>query len=57
MLKTRLFGSRIYVDIEVKIDKDMSFEEVHKLTHQLHDEIENSNVSIKHCMIHANPTA
>ena len=56
MLKTRLFGSRIYVDIEVKIDKDMSFEEVHKLTHQLHDEIENSNASIKHCMIHANPT-
>ena len=56
MLKTRLFGSKIYVDIEVKIDKGMSFEEVHELTYQLHDEIENSNLSIKHCMIHANPT-
>ena len=56
MLKTRLFGNKIYVDIEVKIDKGMSFEEVHELTHQLHDEIENSNLSIKHCMIHANPT-
>lgn len=57
MLKTRLFGSKIYVDIEVKVDKGLSFEEVHELTHKLHDEIENSNASIKHCMIHANPTA
>lgn len=57
MLKTRLFGSKIYVDIEVKVDKGLSFEDVHELTHKLHDEIENSNASIKHCMIHANPTA
>lgn len=56
MLKTRLFGSRIYVDIEVKIDKDMSFEAVHELTHKLHDDIERANTSIKHVMIHANPT-
>ena len=56
MLKTRLFGSRIYVDIEVQIDKNMSFEDVHDLIHDLHDEIEHSNASIKHCMIHANPT-
>lgn len=56
MLKTRLFGSRIYVDIEVKIDKDMSFEDVHELTHKLHDDIEHANTSIKHVMIHANPT-
>lgn len=56
MLKTRLFGSKIYVDIEVQIDKSMSFADVHSLIHQLHDEIESSNTSIKHCMIHANPT-
>lgn len=56
MLKSRLFGNRIYVDIEVQIDKNMSFNDVHKLIHELHDEIEKSNTSIKHCMIHANPT-
>ena len=56
MLKTRLFGNRIYVDIEVQIDKNMSFRAVHDLIHELHDEIESSNASIKHCMIHANPT-
>ena len=56
MLKTRLFGNRIYVDIEVRIDKNMSFSDVHSLIHKLHDEIESSNTLIKHCMIHANPT-
>ncbi len=56
MLKTRLFGNRIYVDIEVQIDKNMSFSDVHALVHRLHDDIEKRNNSIKHCMIHANPT-
>lgn len=56
MLKSRLFGNRIYVDVEVQIDKNMSFSDVHDLIHELHDEIEKSNSSIKHCMIHANPT-
>lgn len=56
MLKTRLFGSRIYVDVEVQIDKNKTFIDAHDLIHRLHDDIENSNSSIKHCMIHANPT-
>lgn len=56
MLKTRLFGNRIYVDIEIEMDKNMSFNEVHDITHKLHDDIESSNTLIKHCMIHANPT-
>ncbi len=56
VLKTRLFGSKIYVDVEVQIDKNKTFIEAHNLIHNLHDDIENSNSSIKHCMIHANPT-
>ncbi len=56
MLKTRLFGNRIYVDIEVRIDKNMSFSSAHALVHKLHDEIEKDNKLVKHCMIHANPT-
>ena len=57
LLRTRQFGNKIYVDIEVRINKDSSFEEVHDIIHRLHDKIELSNESIKHCMIHANPTA
>ena len=55
-LKTRQFGNRIYVDIEVQIDKNTSFQDVHALIHQLRLKIEKHNPSIKHCMIHANPS-
>ena len=57
VLKTRQFGNKIYVDIEFQINKNMPFEEVHSIVHCLHDAIELSNDSIKHCMIHANPTS
>lgn len=56
LLKTRQFGNRIYVDIEVQIDKNMSFQDVHTLIHKLRLKIEQHNPSIKHCMIHANPS-
>lgn len=55
-LKTRQFGNKIYVDIEVQIDKNKSFQDVHSLIHQLRLNIEQHNPSIKHCMIHANPS-
>lgn len=55
VLKTRLFGNKIYVDVEVSIDENMSFKSVHTLIHKIHNEIESSNKLIKHCMIHANP--
>ncbi len=56
LLKTRQFGSKVYVDAEVRINKDMSFQEVHTLVHKLRDDIERHNESVKHCMIHANPS-
>ena len=55
VLKTRLFGNKIYVEVEVSIDENMSFKNVHSLIHKIHNEIESSNKLIKHCMIHANP--
>lgn len=55
MLRTRMFGNKIYVDIEVSLDKNMTFKDAHELVHCLHDRIEDSNADIKHCMIHANP--
>ena len=56
VLRTRQFGSKVYVDIEVQVDKNMEFEEVHDLTHKLRNDIEKNNNFIKSCMIHANPT-
>lgn len=54
-LKTRMFGNRIYVDIEITADKDESLEEAHKIADKVHDEIEKEFSEVKHIMVHVNP--
>ncbi len=55
LLKTRVFGNKIYVDLEITADKNMTFEESHNIAHLVHDELENKIIDIKHCMVHINP--
>ncbi len=55
MLKTRLFGPKIYVDCEIALDKTMTLEESHKIAEEIHGELEKKIKEIKHCMIHVNP--
>lgn len=54
-LKTRMFGMRLYVDIEISVDPKLTILEAHHISHLLHDEIEQTIPDIKHCMIHVNP--
>ncbi|MGN0771951.1 MAG: cation diffusion facilitator family transporter [Christensenellales bacterium] len=55
MLKTRLFGNRIYVEIEIAVDKDIRLEEAHNIAEKVHDEIEKEFEDVKHCTVHVNP--
>ncbi|MEE3395086.1 MAG: cation diffusion facilitator family transporter [Candidatus Onthomonas sp.] len=55
LLKTRQFGSRIYVDVEFSSDGDLSLVEAHAIAHRVHDSIEREFPSVKHCMVHVNP--
>lgn len=55
MIKTRLFGSKIYVDIEIGAHRDKSLYEAHGIAHAVHDAIENGFPKVKHCMVHVNP--
>lgn len=55
LLKTRQFGNKIYVDLEINANKNISFEESHKITHKVHDKVEKEIENIKHVMIHINP--
>ena len=55
ILKTRLFGNKIYIDLEISADKNITFQESHTICHKVHDEIENKIKDVKHCMIHINP--
>ncbi len=54
-LKTRLFGSRIYVEVEVSMDSNMSLKDAHNSAENVHDTIEKSFPNVKHCMVHVNP--
>jgi len=55
LLRTRTFGNRIYVDVEISIDSTVSFVEAHTISHNVHDAIEKQFPKVKHCKVHANP--
>jgi len=55
LLRTRVFGNRIYVDIEIRADADASLRDAHKIAEHVHDSIEQSFASVKHIMVHVNP--
>lgn len=55
-LKTRMFGSKYYLDIEITLHADLSVRIAHGIATDIHDKIENNISSIKHCMVHVNPT-
>lgn len=56
-LKTRIFGNKIYVDIEISADGHLSLFEAHDIAEAVHDIIENDIPLVKHVMVHTNPKA
>ena len=54
-LKTRVFGNKIFVDIEIAVNGSISVKEGHDIAEEVHDIIENSVESVKHCMVHVEP--
>ena len=47
--------SKIYVDIEISAEGDISLTEAHDIAEAVHHTIENSFKDVKHCMVHVNP--
>ena len=54
-LKTRLSGNKVYVDVEIGVDKDLSLEEAHDIAEDIHNRVEMKYKMVKHCMVHVNP--
>lgn len=54
-VKTRMFGNRIYVDIEIECDGESTLFEAHAVAEDVHDTIEREFEDVKHCMVHVNP--
>lgn len=54
-LRTRLFGAKIYVEVEIAVDAEKNLLEAHDIAEAVHDNIEGHFPDVKHCMVHVNP--
>lgn len=54
-IKTRKFGSRYFVEVEIACDGDLNLREAHAISDKVHDEIEKTFPDAKHCLVHVNP--
>ena len=55
LLQTRLFGSKMYVDIEIAADGAQTLDAAHEIAEKVHHAIEETFTEVKHCMVHVNP--
>lgn len=54
-LHTRIFGNKIYVDIEIAVDGSYTLKRSHEIAEEVHEDIERNFRKIKHIMVHVNP--
>lgn len=54
-LKTRLFGAKVYVEVEIAVAADKTIVEAHDIAERVHGAIEADFPEVKHCMVHVNP--
>ena len=55
LLRTRMFGSKVYVDLEIEVDGNMLLLDSHAVAERVHNLVEMKYPEIKHIMIHVNP--
>lgn len=55
LLKTRIFGNKVYVEMEIGADENLSLKDSHAIAENIHDAIEQGWPKIKHILIHVNP--
>ena len=55
VLRTREFGNKIYVDVEIAADAQETLEKAHETAQIVHNAIETNFPKVKHIMVHVNP--
>lgn len=55
LLKSRLHGDKIYIDLEIKACGDLTLNESHDIAEKVHLNVEDEFNKVKHCMVHVNP--
>lgn len=56
-INTRIFGNRIYVDLEVRADGQISLTQSHAIARRVHAAIEEKFPKVKHIMVYVDPDA
>lgn len=56
LLKTRIFGNKIYVDVEIQVDSIYTLEEAHLIAKDVHNTIEETFPKVKHIMVYLTPS-
>jgi cation diffusion facilitator family transporter len=54
-LRTRMFGAKMYVDIDIIADGNLTLFQAHRIADEVHDTIEQHFPEVKHCMVHVSP--
>lgn len=54
-LHSRMFGNKVYVDLEIEVDGQKTLQDAHAVAERVHTEMESRFPDIKHVMIHLNP--
>lgn len=55
LLQTRIFGNKIYVDVEIQVDGSYTLQKAHEIAEEVHKSIEHNFHKVKHVMVHVNP--
>lgn len=55
LLQTRIFGNKIYVDVEIQVDGTYTLQKAHEIAEEVHENIEKNFPKVKHIMVHVNP--
>lgn len=56
LLQTRIFGNKIYVDVEIQVNALYTLQKAHDIAEAVHDDIEQNFPKVKHIMVHVNPS-
>ena len=55
VLRTREFGSRLYIELEIALDESLTLAQAHTVAESVHDDVERAFPQVKHIMVHVNP--
>lgn len=55
LLHTRIFGNKIYVDVEIGVNSSYTLRHAHEIAEEVHEGIEKNFPKVKHVMVHVNP--